>query len=1014
MRRTRGLFIGALLGAPLYVPPCIAPAHAQIPAFTSGPVTGRDFAGVQFPQQPVAGTIHLAGTRITHWSEGTCRRLLITGTVRVRLAQYSFEASRASVWMERVGEQDGKAIQQVFIYFDEVGTAAAASGAVSIAAPRLPVRAMILLEAPIGLAADLVSEGRPEPRGRLAVDAQFLLEAEDVLARVINRQLNPDSPPLTGLTARRDGLPTPAELTRRLEGSPPPPIFARQGIISIAPGNITLVSGEQENALMASDGVTVAYFDQASRRTLQLSAQRAVIFLDPGPIAELSRFSVDQVRGIYLEGDVVATDGKYTIRGPQIYYDLRANKAVLLDAVFWTYDERRRVPLYVRAETIRQESSQQFTATKAVFTNTAFFDPEFSIGASSVTITREEKTIPKTADAPATTQTTTTALARDITLRAGGVPFFWWPYYRGDPELFPLKDFRVENRTGVGGSIKTRWNAHALLGRKPPEGFSSELIADLYFERGPALGTDTRWESENSKGRAFVYGFIPDRGDDRLPTGATVSRDTQVRGILTAEQRWRMSESWSLLGEGAYISDESFVPAFFESMGKNRREFATRLAAQRTSENTVFVAQAKASLNDFVANEYLLQSQGYSVAKLPEVSYIRLADDVLYESFPGSLTYFSEYRAGRLELQFDENSAASRGMNSLARAQRAFGITPTQSPGDALRASGLTEDAVHRLDTRHELAAKIPWGPAIVTPFVVGRVTAYDDDFATYNAGQGDDIRLWSAAGVRISTTISRVYEDVESRILDLHRLRHVLEPNASIWIAGTSVESRLLPVYDESVEALADGAVAKIGLTQILQTQRGGAGRWHTTDVLTLDTHVVVSSGDADSRGPIGRYYDYRPEYSNPGEYLVADATWRVTDAFALTGSSVFDFDKNQQAMASTGFLIYHAPGFVSGIDARYINSQDSTIISAGAQYDLTSKYAIALAGSYDATRGGVQGGGVEVRRRFASLMLGINVGYNDISGESSLGFVIVPFGAVGEARISGIGASSTNLDSD
>lgn len=1014
MRRTRGLFLGALLGAPLCLAPAVTPALAQIPSFTGGPITGRDFAGVQFPQQPVAGTIHFAGTHIAHWSEGACRRLLITGRVRVRLAQYSFEAKRASVWIERVGEAEGKAIQQVFVYFDEVGTTAAASGAVSISAPRLPVRAMILLEAPIDLAADLVTEGRPQQRGRSAADAEFVLEAEEVLARVINRQINPDAPPLTGLTQRREGLPTAGELTRRLEGAPPAPIFARQGIISVSPGNVTVVSGETENAVMASDGVTVAYFDQSTRRTLQLTAQRAVIFLDPGPLADFARLSVEQVRGIYLEGDVTATDGKYTLRGPQIYYDLRANKAVLLDAVFWTYDERWRVPLYVRAESIRQESSQQFTATKAVFTNTAFFDPEFSIGASSVTITREDKVIPATPDSPAQVQTATTAEAKNVTLRAGSVPFFWWPYYRGDPELFPLKDFRFENRTGMGGSIKTRWNAHALMGRKPPEGFSSELIADLYFERGPALGTDTRWESENSKGRAFVYGLLPDRDDDRMPTGATVNRDTGVRGILTAEQRWRMSDSWTLLAEGSYISDESFVPAYFESLGKNRREFTNRLLAQRTGENTVFTAQAKGSLNDFVANEYLLQSQGYSVAKLPEVAYVRLADDVLYESFPGSLTYFSEYRAGRLELQFDENTAASRGMNSLARAQRAFGITPTQSPGDALRASGLTEDAVHRLDTRHELAAKIPWGPAIVTPFVVGRVTAYDDDFSSYNAGRGDDIRLWSAAGVRVSTTVSRVYEDVESRVLDLHRLRHVLEPNASVWIAGTSVESRLLPVYDESIEALADGAIAKVGLTQVLQTQRGGAGRWHSTDVLTLDTHVVVSSGDADPRGPIGRYYDFRPEYSNPGEYLVADAMWRVTDAFALTGSSVFDFDKNQQAMASTGLLIYHAPGFISGIDARYINSQDSTIISVGTQYDLTSKYAIALAGSYDATRGGIQGGGVEVRRRFASLMFGVNVGYNDISGETSLGFVLVPYGAVGEARISGIGASGTSIDGD
>ena len=33
--------------------------------------------------------------------------------------------------------------------------------------------------------------------------------------------------------------------------------------------------------------------------------------------------------------------------------------------------------------------------------------------------------------------------------------------------------------------------------------------------------------------------------------------------------------------------------------------------------------------NDFIANEYLLQAPGYTVAKLPDVGYVRLADDLI-------------------------------------------------------------------------------------------------------------------------------------------------------------------------------------------------------------------------------------------------------------------------------------------------------------------------------------------------------------------------------------------------
>lgn len=972
--------------------------------------SGRDFGGVVFPQAPVTGDFFFAATTAYLWEDGTCRRMLLSGNVRVRLGAYAFEARRAAVWMDSGGTSPAGPVQQVFVYFQEVGGSGAAAGAASFSAEALPVRAMIVPLAPPSLKADVLVQGPPAGRGpRQRDDAALLAEGESALAAVLARMAG--SPPPPAPPAGPHSGPTPAELTRRIEPPAPGPIFARQGIITVAPGSVTIVSGQDENAIIASDTVAVAYTDRATGRTLQITAQRAVIFLDPGRIADMGRLTLDNVRGIYLEGDVVATDGKYTLRGPQVYYDVRRNKAIQLDAVFWTYDERRRVPLYVRADSIRQESAEQFSARNAVFTNSAFFDPELSIGASSVTITREQRTLPREGlrSDPDSTETRNLVEARNVTLRALGVPFLWWPYYRGDPDLFPLKDFRFENRTGVGGSLKTRWNIHSLFGRRTPPGFGADLISDWYFERGLALGADLHWDGPDSRGGLFAYSLLSDRGNDRLPTGADVSPGSDTRALFTVEQRWRISEHWTLLGEGAYISDESFVPAFFEPMGKSRREFATRLYARRAENNSVFTAQVKGSLNDFIANEYLLQSQGYSVARLPELAYTRQADDLLGQSAPGALTWFSEYRASRLELQFDENSAFSRGMNTLARSQRALGIDPAQSPADALRAAGYSEDAVHRLDTRQELAARIPWGPVIFNPFIVARATGYDDEFESFSPSNDQNVRLWSAAGLRASTTIARVYEDTESRTLDLHRLRHIIEPAATLWAAGATVEGRSLPTYDENVENLADGAIARFGVRQILQTQRGGPGRWYSTDVLTLDTSLVVASGDTNPKTPIGRFFDFRPEYANPGNYFVADASWRVTEALALTASEVFDFDAGQQAMTSAGILLYHAPGFVTGLDARFINSQDSTIFSLGTRYDLSAKYSFSIGGSYDASRGGFQGGGVEVRRRFSSLLMGINVGYNDISGETGLGFVIIPYGATGEGRVTGIGSSST-----
>jgi len=37
-----------------------------------------------------------------------------------------------------------------------------------------------------------------------------------------------------------------------------------------------------------------------------------VVFLDPGPLSDFAQFDVANVRGVYLEGDVIADDGRLT------------------------------------------------------------------------------------------------------------------------------------------------------------------------------------------------------------------------------------------------------------------------------------------------------------------------------------------------------------------------------------------------------------------------------------------------------------------------------------------------------------------------------------------------------------------------------------------------------------------------------------------------------------------------------------------------------------------------------
>ncbi len=801
------------------------------------------------------------------------------------------------------------------------------------------------------------------------------------------------------------------QLAPGVQGSP---IFASGGTIALSPRDVRFVSGPDENAIIASGGVSLQYLSPNDGRVLQMTAQRAVIFLDPGEIQQSLSMGADSVRGIYLEGDVAASDGTSTLRAPRVFYDLRANKAVLLDAVFWVYDEQRALPLYVRAKEIRQESTTQWRADDAKFTTSALMDPELALGASAVTITRRDVETPRDeidSDDPPQRTTSNYVEAEGITLRGMDVPVFWWPTYSGDPEQRLIRDIRLQNSSENGFSVLTSLDAKALLGINQPD-LRADLLLDFYSGRGLGLGTRLRWNREGSRGGLLAYGLPSDDGSDLLPPGTKKEQDGDFRGILLGDQRWKLDEKWTMTADLAYISDETFVDSFFPDLGRTRTEFNNRLLARRLDENTVLSVETSGTFNDFIASQWLLQSRGYSVTKLPEVFYARQADDLLPETAPGLVSWTSEYRVGRYALALDEITASERGYTFDAISQRAFGIGPGESIGAKLRAGGYTEDPLYRLDTRQELSLQTEAGPVKIQPFAVGRFTGYDNNFEEFSPEEDDELRTWGAAGVRLSSTFQRVYDEAAAPILDIHRLRHIIEPNATLWAAGTNIDSSDLPIYDDGVESLVDGPMARFGLTQVFQTQRGGPGRWRSVDLLTLRTDIYVAAEEAERQSSIGRWIDFRPELSSPGDFFVADAALRMTDATSLTGAWVQDLEEGDTALTSVGLMIRQFPGFSTSVDLRRLGEQDSTYLLFGASYELTQTYGLAFGTDYDLENSELQNTAIEIRRRFATVMLGIGINRNEITGETSFGFSIQPFGARGSAGLSGIGGAGGTSD--
>ncbi|MHC4447905.1 MAG: LPS assembly protein LptD, partial [Planctomycetota bacterium] len=299
-----------------------------------------------------------------------------------------------------------------------------------------------------------------------------------------------------------------------------------------------------------------------------------------------------------------------------------------------------------------------------------------------------------------------------------------------------------------------------------------------------------------------------------------VEPDDDWRGIALAEHEVKLGDSWTLQAQASWISDETFVTTWRREDFAERREYESALYLKHQKENAALTLLGKYELNDFISNDDLLASRQYQVEKLPELTYRRYGD-AWFDRF----TYSMEARASRMRLHFEESTP-----NELGVPAAAFGIPPNEPVSDALEAEGLTESFVNRFDARHELAFPVQLGPFKAVPFVVGRLTRYDDDFDGFSA-EDEKTRWFGAAGIRVSGQFHHVDNTVESQLLDLHRLRHIIEPSLTLWYGASSVSAEDLPVYDQAVEPLGTGAVLNVALRNTWQTQRGGPGRWQSVD---------------------------------------------------------------------------------------------------------------------------------------------------------------------------------------
>jgi hypothetical protein len=951
----------------------------------------------------------IAAARATTWTDAGVDVIQLEGPVTIQLDRATLTADNAVIWLSQIaGAPSDQQRAQVVL----LGSASIRHEDATRSGERLLADAVV--RGTIRITAD-------DRVARNVADESPLFQQAQALRAAQPRDDAAAAPGAIG----RDPLLLPPGAPRPLPPTtrPQPPAATQPAAPEAAPVTIraeqidTVATADGRLAAVVTGGV-VLFQERPNGDFIELHAQRGVVFTtlpsirSAGDVGQVSRIE-QAVSAAYLEGDVrvtytpgarragaSATDQR--LEADRVYYEFTTDRAVLTDAVLHTIDPEAQIPVIVRAETIRQlartDRVVEYSARDVELSTSAFAVPSYSVRAKKAYVRQEDT---------ARYGNRTTFATKDATLRAFGVPFFYLPGAGGSltDRGAPLRGIALENSRGFGTGVITEWGLFETLGRRPPSDFDATYRLDYYSDRGPAAGldaeygggfiTDTTRQPWNFTGDFTAYAVYDDGEDNLGRRRARIEQDDEFRGRVRWEHQHFFPDDWQVQLRAAYVSDATFLEEWFEREFESSLPQETSAYFKRQKDTEAFTLLSTFQTNDFVTTSDLQQEQ-LEVERFPELGYHRVGDSL----FDDRVTLVSNNTFSHLRFEPSSASLAEQGFGfnggiPVFPGRPSLGLPYASSAAAPDVIPAVDDDWMYRGDLREELSFPFAAGELKVLPYLMGRYTGY-----SHAVSDDEENRLFGAAGVRVNTTFWKVDERPRSRMLDIHRVRHVVEPELHLFTSGTTVERSDLFIYDEAVDAIVDVSAAQLALRQRWQTKRGGRGRQRSVDflVLNVEGNFFANQPPDEQLEPTsfrGLFFPSLPEASIPRNAINADALWRISDTTVLLADAQQNLDDNQFATGAVGFAAQRDERVSYYLGGRYVDELDSMIASGALEYELTRKYSLSFSQSYDfGDDEGTVGTTASLRRRFDRFYALFTLYYDAREDESGFRFALYPEG--------------------
>ncbi len=661
-----------------------------------------------------------------------------------------------------------------------------------------------------------------------------------------------------------------------------------------------------------------------------------------------------ETRDVLVEGNVRIYREGNLFTGERAVYNLESKQ---LTAASFRGDF---YPFRFAGDSLSTLGSNAYLVKDGLFTTSDNSKPDYYIRAKTVRIYPKDRVV-----------------FSNVMIYVGRTPIFWFPYLH--------QSLDKEEGLQIVPGYSSTWGAALLSTYTFPIGdISAKLRLDILADRGVGIGLESLWGGHEKKrgwGRFRSY-YINDSSPGTNKTSLTREPIDPSRYRVSFQDR-------------TYLTEDIYASIDINKLSDARvlQDFAPHEFHTNPNPDNVFALtkwDEDYSLN-FIARKNLNEDYFDLTERLPEGAL-----DIKRQPLFGSRVFYDgETSAGYYRRNFAASSLVDDYETFRADTFHQFSYPGTYFGWLSIVPHVGVRGTYYENSGRFQDETTITSNPSD-TPGAPPKTTSTTRSVLN---GSGSVFRPVVNANVEASFKVSRAYEQVQSRMLGLDGLRHVIQPYANLSYVYSGNDPSEILQFDRlnrstqlqpidfpefnTIDSIDNWSIFRLGVRNRLQTRRDNL----TFNWFELDTYFDVNIdrpqfvGDVvQDDGTFSNLFNRFRWYPLPWVNLTVDSQIPVFDKGFTEVNTALNFFANQNLRVDVGHR------YISGNSAIY----DSNLLVLGGYYRINDNWAVSAREQYEITDGTLESQSYTVHRDLSSWVAALGVNIRDNGGVTDYGFVL------------------------